>query len=170
MSNIDKEQIMRLARHIAATRFPEIEDFSTHCLIMAGCVITAAKVHSVRLVLQAGSAYWPRTTPETDDGVEPNRFGYEFEWNETSQARLSSGVLPEMHVWAADPVKMEIVDMTAGDFPAQCKRLIGLGWKAPPPPPCFWGEAHELPDIASYIPDRKATYVAAALLTQALGG
>lgn len=166
-----RERIVREAYVTAARTFPEVEDFSVHCLVLAGAVIATASKHGLRLVLQAGSAYWPRVTDETDDGVEANRFGYEWTPNEhASRLRRAMGLMPEIHVWAADPRPgvLEIVDLTAGAFPEQCAQLTGETWKAPRPPKWFWGTAKDLPPLASYVPTLDATQFAARMLAQAL--
>jgi hypothetical protein len=141
------------------------------CVWAAAAVIEAAKERGVRLVLQAGSAFWPRVSPEQDDGVSSTHFGYQWERGsrETMQilGRIQKGdlsILPEMHVWAADPKEMEIVDPTSGQFPAQARRLQGLDWKGPVPPEQFWGGKDELNTLrAVYEVDRDATMLAFAL-------
>lgn len=164
-----QEVIVRDARKLARVMFRDVSDFTGHCLLMAGATILAAQKHGLRLCLQAGTAYWPRVTAETDDGVEPNRFGYEWEpGSPATKLRLAMGLLPEMHVWAGDPERQEVVDLTTGSWPKQCVLLTGLTWKAPAPPAYFWGPAASLPAIASYVPDELATLMAARLLQDAL--
>lgn len=167
-----KETIVREAKALALKRFPEIEGATQgHCLIFNAALCAVANKRGVRLVLQAGTAFWPRVTPETDDGEEANRFGYEWSPDAPfSRARLAAGLLPEIHVWAGDPETQEIADLTTGFFPQQCYDMLRVGWKAPRPPEWFWGTAHDLPDLASYVPNLEATLFAADVLRRALIG
>lgn len=164
-----KSEIAECAYAMATRRFPDVQDFSGHCLILAGSAIACAHKRGVRLVLQAGSAYWPRVTQETDDGTEANRFGYEWEPHTPhSQRMLALGAMPEIHVWCAHVETQSIVDLTSGMFPAQAMRLLRSPWKAPNPPRWFWGTGKELPDGASYSPTLDATRFAAMKLCEAL--
>ena len=77
--------------------------------------------------LQAGSAYWPILTKETDDGVSPTRFGYEFDYDTAVRHLIAGHGSPELHVWVAiaqQPV--EIVDLTAPFFK---ERAIASGMR-----------------------------------------
>ena len=133
------------------------------CLVYAAAILGIAQRQGLRLVLQAGSAFWPRMTPEQDDGVSPTHFGYE--WDPPNVARhLAAGHLPEMHAWAGDPVTQDLVDLTTGQFPAQCQRMLGAGWPGVRPPLTWWGPARSLPDGVSYTPNRDATRLAMQLL------
>lgn len=66
--------------------------------------------------------------------------------------------LPEMHVWVAVPANNLIIDLTSGQFPVQCKRLIGLDWSGPIPPNHLWCKAdpEKWMDNVAYQPDVKA--------------
>jgi hypothetical protein len=133
------------------------------CLVYAAEIIEAARKRGLRLVLQAGSAFWPRMTDAQDDGVSPTHFGYE--WDPPQVARhLAAGHLPEMHAWAGDPVTHDLVDLTTGRFPAQCRRMLGEGWPGVQPPAAWWGPARSLPDGVSYVPNREATMLAHQLI------
>lgn len=121
--------------------------------------------------LQAGSAYWPITTPKKDDGVSANRVGYEFSWDGNAARKLMNGELPEMHAWVAiaDPPR-EIIDITAPFFKL---RAIEFGYKyeAPEPPEFFWiGEDEPLPWGVQYTPNETATKLAYDLLDSIMHG
>lgn len=49
-----------------------------HCLLWAFFTIVELRKLKIRAILQAGTAYWPICTPETDDGVSPTEFGFGF--------------------------------------------------------------------------------------------
>lgn len=133
------------------------------CLLYAGATVTTAAAHGRHLVLQAGTALWPRVRPEQDDGVSSTHFGYE--WDPPNVTRhLMAGNMPEMHVWAGDPLTQELIDLTTGHFPAQCKALIGAAWPGDLPPAIWWGPAKDLPEGALYEPNRDATLLAHQLL------
>lgn len=102
-----------------------------------------------RCILQAGSAYWPLCPVSEDDGVRPLRYGYEWQPLTRPAAQIAktvlTGILPEIHVWAALPDRMEIVDFTTGLWPEAAKQNLGLEWLAPHKPPrFFWGTADDL--------------------------
>jgi hypothetical protein len=164
-----KKRIVKEARRLARRTFPEMRGKTGACLVLSWAVVEAARRHGVRLVLQAGSAYWPRVTDKTDDGDEPNVFEYRFEEHAPATvARVLAGELPEMHVWAADPETGELVDLTYGDQPAQCLELAGLTWKAPKPSPYFWGTPDRLPKLTSYEANVAAIQVTLAFLLRVI--
>lgn len=140
------------------------------CLAAAVAVIIVAGKYGRRLALQAGSAYWTRMTPEQDDGVSPTHFGYEWEDTPETRACIRAGMLPEIHVWAGDPARQEIVDPTSGEFPAQCRVLLGEDWLAPRPPDALWVPVAQIPPNAIYTPSREATQVAAVFAQRMLRG
>lgn len=155
------------ARAWKRRNFPGSANPSGECLVLALAIIGAGQRVGRRFVLQAGSAYWRRMREEDDDGVSPFQFGYEWEPDSrTTRARLAMNALPEIHVWAGDPVHRDLIDLTAGDFPAQCKKLLNEDWKAEKPPEVLWGRP---PAIAIYRADRGATEVAAMFARQLLG-
>jgi hypothetical protein len=166
-----KKIIVKEARKFVAKKFPETKGNRASCLYLAVGVIAAAAKRGYRLVPQAGTCYWPRVTPETDDGVENNAFGYKWSPHEfRSQISLACGALPEMHVWAGDPVTQEIVDLSTRDFPAQCKKILDIEWKAPAPPDFYWGPAGELPNLCVYEPNEEATILAVDLFGEVAKG
>lgn len=166
-----KRQIVKEARQLVHRVFPGVPtDGAGACLYLTWGAITVARFHGLKLLLQAGTAYWPRVTDATDDGTEPNVFGYEWEPNSPQTiAMLAADQLPEIHVWAADPVAVEIVDLSTGAWPAQCRTILGAGWKAPKPPPFYWGDPRKVPGVGYYKAERSASLVAAELLRRSLG-
>lgn len=135
------------------------------CIVYAAAVIRRARQDGISLVLQAGSAFWPRVRPEQDDGVSSTHFGYQ--WDPPNVlGHLMAGNLPELHAWAGDPRTQEIVDLTAGKFPEQCLKLTGMDWPGDRPPSSFWGRGRDLPGGASYEPNLEATTVAAHFLQE----
>jgi len=166
-----KQAIAADARMLVARYFPDVDERGC-CLYLAGMAGVAAMKRGILLTPQAGTCYWPRVTAETDDGVEANRFGYEWNGDPASakRATMRPGIvpMPEMHVWCADPVAREIVDLSSGLFPKQCERIIGLPWKAPLPPDFFWGQAVTAPRGVLYDPNREATTLATLLIHESL--
>lgn len=120
--------------------------------------------------LQAGTAYWPIQTKETDDGVWPTRFGYEFDHKAAVKHLAHGGHNPEMHVWVAiaqEPVEM--VDLTAPFFKTRAIET-GMRFAAPDPPDYFWNEGTELPDGVVYRADMHAIELAYSLLKSEIHG
>jgi hypothetical protein len=162
-----KRRIVALGREQAEIMFGKGE-FAL-CAPVAMCTSMVAHRFGIVLALQAGSAYWPRVTPETDDGVEANRFGYEWEpHSPVTLERLRQGAFPELHVWLYSPATGEIVDPTSGAFPEQCQKLTQQAWKAPAPPDFFWDKPETLPDLASYRADKTATLLVMRMLMSTL--
>lgn len=110
-------------------------------------------------ILQGGTAQWLRMDAEHDDGEGPNLFGYVFEPDSPiTMARLAAGLLPEMHVWLVDPHARVICDPSSWAFPAACRRLQGLDWRAPRPPDILWAE-YDRGIRARYVADPLACHV-----------
>ena len=166
-TSAEKEAMIADARTWKARNFPGSANPSGECLVMALAIIGAGQRVSRRFVLQAGSAYWRRMREEDDDGVSPFQFGYEWEPDSTvTRARLKMNALPEIHVWAGDPVYQTCIDLTAGDFPAQCEKFLRADWTAEKPPEGLWGRP---PDNAIYQADLGAIQVAAMFANRLLG-
>jgi len=163
-----KRVIVKQARKLANKTFGKVASGPGACLYLSWAVCTVAREHGIRLLMLAGSAYWPHVTPETDDGVESNRFGYEFDL-ETAAPYLAANLMPELHVWAGDPLTGEIVDLSTGAWPNQCRELLGVGWKAPNPPAFFWAPPSSLPNLAEYRATKEAGAVALELLLRLAG-
>lgn len=164
-----KKEVAEEARKVVRHNWPDLE-LHRGCLYLAWAACAVAHQRfGHKLVLMAGSSYWPRLDEKTDDGVSPNRFGYEFEESLLTFARAAQGLLPEMHVWAFDVETYEIVDLTAGYFPRQCQEMLGEDWRTDLPPDVFWDRPEKLPKLASYTPNAMAGRLAVAFLHKALG-
>jgi hypothetical protein len=112
--------------------------------------------HGYRALIQAGSMSWPIVPPGQDDGHSPTHFSYEWSpWREESQAALSLGLLPEIHVWAGLPDQNELLDFATKSLPEQAAKE-GLIWRTPPPPDFLWCGPAELPEGVIYKPDLDA--------------
>jgi hypothetical protein len=167
---------------LAAVRREIGEDalLAGHCLELAwqGYRIIRDTPGAPRTIIQAGSAQWPRVPPERDDGASPTHFAYE--WHPDSEvARLvQSGLvplvkradglvaasLPEMHVWLGCPDTGEVIDFSAGMWPAACAATLGLDWPGPRPPDYFWNFGARLPAGVNYLPEREAIALVVAVL------
>lgn len=135
------------------------------CLYLASAVVYEASKVGLRLVLQAGSAHWRRITSELDDGVVATHFGYTWDpESDASKASMASGHLPEMHCWAADPRRMEIIDLTVGLLPQACEGLGNMPWLAAQPPAHLWRHVERLPGGWVYRVDPVATKFAVECL------
>jgi hypothetical protein len=146
----------------------------------------------VRLVLQAGTAQFRRLPPHLDDGKPETSTHFSYMW---APAVLRHGIphytlpsgslcparpdglitrpgpdgarlcLPEMHVWAADPERQEVVDLSTFALATQCAKVLGAPWLDAPPPDYMWCPYSALPDDWHYAPDRAATLLAYRLAT-----
>lgn len=165
-----KRHLVGEARRLVRKKFPHVPADAA-CLYLHWALCSLAQGAGLRFLLQAGTAYWPRVTPETDDGVSSNVFGYEWEGIEAPRVQLAiaADVLPEMHVWAGDPATGEIIDLTTGAWPRQCAKLHGQPWLAPKPPDFWWGSPAELPELARYQAHRDACELVIRLITRVMG-
>ncbi len=73
--------------------------------------------------------------------------------------------LPEMHVWAADPERQELVDLSTKFLPTLCQKTLGVPggprvWQDATPPDYVWCTYDKLPPDWRYAPDRDATILA----------
>lgn len=139
-----------------------------HCLWWAYFTCQVLVEHGVPAILQAGTAYWPRLTPEQDDGTsDATQFGYQYTPGPFNYVELARGKLPEMHVWAGVVASQTIIDLTAGYFPDQAKLLGGYDWPGVRPPNYYWGPAKDLPRGCVYEPHLEALKIACALIRAA---
>jgi len=161
-----RDEIVAEARALFRRSFPEINEHQA-CLFLACCVIKVAEKYGIRLVLQAGSCFWRRVPDELDDGVSDTRFGYEWESDSMDTViNVAMGNMPELHVWAGNPITQEVVDLTSGFFPTQCKTLTGKEWLSPSPPDYLWRSTRDVD--AEYRPSRDATELATFMFSNYL--
>ena len=165
-----KTKIVSEARGLFRERYPDVEEAAA-CFYLTLCVIEVAQHHHLRLVPQAGSASWPRIRPEQDDGVCNTHFSYMWEAdNLYTKMKLTMGSLPEVHVWAADPQRQEIIDLTTGHIPHQCKELTGMDWPGDEPPDHFWCGWEGLTENTLYRADPLATNIISNLMIDIIKG
>ena len=161
-------QIVETARSLSRREFPHVHA-SGRCLYDTACLLFVAAREGIFLTPQAGSAFWRIVSEEQDDGVSITHFGYEWEPDSAlTHFALAQGLLPEMHVWAGDPVRQEIVDVTTWEFPDQARELIGAEWKTPLPPDFLWCKTSEIPQDAEYKPSKSATEIAWKLMQRVM--
>jgi hypothetical protein len=171
-SVIDKERIYSAVRG-RVENDPSLMSMpsSARCFYYGIWTVEAIRKAGLRVLLQAGSCRWPRIRHEQDDGVCATHFGYVWSPNEApSQRALRLGVMPEMHVWAADPEANEIIDFSAGFFPEQAKALVGMDWPGDPPPPYLWSGPTTMPRGAQYEPSLDAIKFALLAAMKLYGG
>ena len=137
------------------------------CVPAARLAIDVARKHGISLVLQAGSAKWPRTLPGFADGG-PTNYGYTWRGlTPTVIERVQAGALPELHCWCVVKGTDEIVDPTAGEFPMQAACWAGIDWPGPQPPIALWALRNSLPPGTEYKADINATALVAQLISTA---
>lgn len=115
--------------------------------------------HDARIILQGGSATWPRLRPEDDDGVIGTHFGYEWSDGPATSIAILTGNFSavECHFWLGvlQPGSPDqLVDFTTWGLPTQARITAGLDWPGITPPPYLW--SHKLPDGWGYRAARGA--------------
>ena len=167
MNTKAKKILVAEARKFKAKMFPDIPAHRA-CLYLSYSIIHVLREHRIAALMLAGTAYWPRLTEATDDGVSPNVFGYQ--WTEGTPAKDVIGkAMPEIHVWAGIPATAEIIDLTTGYWPRVCWENLGADWRAPKPPPFWWGSVRDLPKLARYKAYKDAGEVAFQMLKDSVG-
>jgi hypothetical protein len=124
-----------------------------------------------RVIIQAGTCYWPRKPRSECRPDELYQFG--CQWSPDDPASIEQmllGNLPEMHVWLALPERQEIIDFSCDQFPEACLRLTGNNWPGPRPPSYFWQKAEDegWPEGVIYHPEETATSYAGKRIVQLL--
>ncbi len=126
-----------------------------YCLWWAYFTCLVLRRHGIRAQLQAGSAYWPRITREQDDGVSPDRFGYEY-----MPGRQAFGdTLPEIHVWAAVMETQTFIDVTTPFWPEQASITCQMDWPGIRPPDYLWCQSQKFPDRVIYHANMEAIHL-----------
>jgi len=167
MNRHDRKAMVAEARKLVKRVVPGVK-LRQACLYHAWAICAVAQQRGLRLLLQAGTCYWPCVAPDLDDGVGHNVFGYEYEDIMAAGAEAMD-VMPEMHVWACDPTAGEIIDLTSGMFPAQARDLQNIVWTAVKPPDFLWCSPTELPTNVVYKATRPACERAVRLLKRSFG-
>ncbi len=149
-----RSEIISEARSLVHDHTPVGESGS--CIFYADAVCRILGSHGIRAVIQAGSLCWPRVDMETDDGEMDTHFSYLWSDTATNRVKGLSGMMPELHVWAAIPDRQEIIDLTTCHLVAQCKTKANLDWPGRKPPNHLWCTEEELPAHVIYRPDMEA--------------
>jgi hypothetical protein len=113
-----------------------------------------ARGEGLQIVLQAGSMHWPCIGENDDDGQVHTHFGYQWTGPNPNVP------LPEIHIWAGDVRKQEVIDLSVGTLPEACKLTTGREWTGPKPPAYLWTRTSRLPKGVHYELDREATLFA----------
>jgi hypothetical protein len=143
---------------------------SARCFYYGIRTVEALRKAGLHVLLQAGSCSWPRIRPEQDDGVAMTHFSYLWTPEEpASQRAMRLGIMPEMHVWAADPEANEIIDFTSGFFPEQAKALVGFDWPGDLPPKYLWANTKDIPRGVQYRADIDAIKLAFSFAVELYG-
>lgn len=164
-----KARIVARAEQLYRKHLVGDEHVPGSCLYWAVSAIAAAREGGLRLVLQAGTAAFQRLPERLDDDELTTLTHFSYEWQPGSRSLVNLGgklVLPEMHIWAADPVAGEIVDLSTRHLAEMCGATTGMPWLEAPPPAFLW--ARRLPAGWHYAPTQEATELAARFIGEAL--
>lgn len=164
LSPEDKRQIVQKARRNAMRILPKEAEgrLDGACLFLAiGFMQAYREWTGVVTLLQAGSASFKMVPDNQDDGVSPNYFSYQFSLA-AALPYVARGELPEIHCWVGIKETRELVDVSTEFLPDQCKKLSGMDWRTPPPPPFVWDTtaALERQRDLIYTPDVDAIRIA----------
>lgn len=140
-----------------------------YCVIWARETVAVLTENGLKAQLQAGSASWEIVTPETDDGVSPNRLAYEFTWDAQSIDTIAQGLLPEIHTWVGIAPQHcphgrgQLIDLTTQYAHTRGQEYCPqANWEHPP----LWCYLDEAPAWASYRPSKQAISLAYAILRE----
>lgn len=139
-----------------------------NCVPFAVALVRRLQAARVPALFQAGTAMWPRLTPDQDDGYPSTctHFSHMFNMAE-ARPRLFHGLLPELHCWAVipdrrRPARSELIDGTTGSWPDKCRLQTGKDWPGEQPPAFLWARICQLPPGVVYHPDETAIRIALA--------
>jgi hypothetical protein len=168
---MERSEIIADAKRVFQSRWPDVNPAAA-CLYLTMATIACAKQRGVRLLLQAGSMHWRAVPEELDDGISPTHFAYVWGSTRTMAHQFVARHrhLPEIHVWAVDPVRRELIDASTYGFPTACEQTAGMKWRGPKPPDFLWAKGDSLPDGASYEPNMEACLFAADMVDNLLRG
>lgn len=117
------------------------------------------------VLIQAGTAFWPRVYPVDHSKV----FGYLFSPDTRCALYLALGQLPEMHCWVVLPETQQLIDLTTGEWPNQCLHLQGVPWEGQRPPKYYWDHWDNLPEGVEYEAHANAIKIAFKAIRDLLG-
>ena len=170
LSKNEKSNLVReskeLYQHAAKEMGKPVPDTQACLYYACALQLLAAKQHGIRLMMQAGSAQWPMTLPEDDDGISATHYGYIWEGlqHPAVQAQIRKKELPELHVWLAHRKPDTIIDPTTSTWKKRAE-ADGFVWTGPKPPRYLWLSMNEFFDLMQekyplgivYQPDLEAT-------------
>ncbi len=109
------------------------------CVFWALATLEAGKKFGKNFIIQAGSLQWQYVPNHLDDGVSSTHFSYMWDpTNPLSRRALRMGMLPEVHVWVADPEAQEIIDLSTRGLKEQARNMGVTNWHTASPPRYFW--------------------------------
>jgi len=154
--HVDKQAIFEEARELMREWYPNLYDKPGACLYWNQVAMRTLMIHGFKPLLQAGTMLW-----KINDDLDPeacNAFGYQWSPEEPlSQAQLSAGLLPELHIWAGLKETNELIDFSTAYFRQIAEEEHRFKWTSPDPPKFIWGKP---PEHALYCPTASATMFA----------
>ena len=153
-----RKALVKQARALLKEKSPLMSDNAGSCVYMTAALCAVAQLWNIRVVPQAGSAYWLRQHPHINDF-----WGYEY-----LRPTDPKGLPLEIHVWAALPDSGEIVDLCTGEWRETCAMCEGDDWNemtadakksfwpGPVPPDFMWIHSTNPPKNAMYLADPDA--------------
>lgn len=169
---IDRADLYAAVQQHMRKLFPAVGNLAGLCLYWSFCLLFECHRRRLPMILQAGDMCWPRVPVDQLDtwpADEPTHVS--FIWSpQTAASRqaVARGALPEIHVWVAQPVALEILDFSVGPTVRALSTSLGLAWHGLPPPDYLWVGAADLPAGVVYRPNRAATELALRHLTEHL--
>jgi len=119
-----KAMMLKSIERATRKRVADVQNITRSCIWYAHETVRELDRQGTRAVLQAGTASWMLIPPEKDDGISPTHYTYECEIDRHSlMYMMATGILPEMHVWAAIPTTNEVIDLTTKYVPDLAKSL-----------------------------------------------
>lgn len=156
----DRSRVIERARNATCRRLGITEDKLSDgglCFYLSHFVCLELHKLGVRAIPQAGSASWQFRHNDSTTGPTV----VEYVWSPEGPI---FGKLPEVHVWAAIPDTVEIIDASLPSFRAVANVLredfIHPGYELPD---YLWCPAAETPDHCSYRVDAHACIFVAKL-------
>lgn len=144
ISRTKQRKLVEDARTLYMRLWPEVGRGGACVFHAVALQLLGLKRHKLELMLQAGSAWWPRLDEETRGGDPRVMFGYQFEEGATLKTWVRGqlvDVLPEVHTWLGirhQDGSGTLVDPTTGTWPEASLELHGIDWPGRKPPPFLW--------------------------------